>query len=122
MSVQRAARRQLVVAAALGTALFSSLFSSLAITAAQKGDDGALHTVVISGTAFKPPTLTVNVGDRIVWKNDDPFAHTVTSREGKFDSKEIAAGRSWTYRATQKGTFPYICTLHRTMKGTVIVR
>ena len=117
MSVQRAARR-LVVAAALGTILFSSLV----ITAAQKGDAGILHTVVISGTAFTPVTLTVNAGDRIVWKNDDPFAHTVTSHEGQFDSKEIAAGQSWTFRATRKGTFPYICTLHRTMKGTLIVR
>ena len=121
MSVQRAARRHLVGAAALGTILFC-LFPSLAITAARKGDDGALHTVVISGTAFRPPTLTVNVGDRIVWKNDDPFAHTVTSRDGKFDSKDIAAGGPWTYRAAQTGTFPYICTLHRTMKGTLIVR
>ena len=89
MSAPLAARRHLVVAAAFGAILIASLFSSLASTAARTGDEGTRHTVVISGTAFTPPTLTVNAGDRIVWKNDDPFAHTVTSREGKFDSKEI---------------------------------
>ena len=88
----------------------------------QKDKAGATHTVVIAGTAFKPATLMVKVGDRITWKNDDPFAHTVTSEKGRFDSKEIAAGQSWTYQATRAGELPYICTLHRTMKGTLIVQ
>ena len=90
--------------------------------AQQKGNAGTTHTVLISGTAFKPATLTVKVGDRVEWKNDDPFAHTVTSSAGHFDSKEIAAGETWSYRATQKGQFPYICTLHRTMRGTLVVQ
>jgi plastocyanin len=89
---------------------------------AQKDRAPATHTVLISGTAFKPATLTVKVGDRITWTNDDPFAHTVTSAKGRFDSKEIAAGRSWTYQVNQAGEFPYICTLHRTMKGTLVVK
>jgi plastocyanin len=79
-------------------------------------------TVAIDGTEFVPATLSVRVGDRITWVNRDPFPHTVTARNGRFDSKLIAAGASWTYRATKKGEFPYTCTLHPTMKGTVVVR
>jgi plastocyanin len=91
-------------------------------SSAQNNNKPVTHTVVITGTAFKPATLTVKAGERVVWKNDDPFAHTVTSQKGHFDSKEVAAGQSWTYEATRTGEFPYICTLHRTMKGTLIVQ
>jgi len=77
--------------------------------------------VTIDGTAYTPATLRVKTGDSIIWTNDDPFAHTVTSRAGGFDSKMIATGRSWTYRATRAGEFPYVCALHPTMKGTLIV-
>ena len=52
--------------------------------------------------------------------NKDPFPHTVTA-PGKFDSKEIAAGKTWKYKATKAGHFDYICTLHPNMKGTLVV-
>jgi plastocyanin len=77
--------------------------------------------VTIDGTRFTPDTLTVKAGDSVVWVNKDPFPHTATSRAGGFDSDEIAPGGSWTHRFRKKGEFPYICTLHRTMKATLRV-
>jgi plastocyanin len=79
------------------------------------------HTVAIETVQFVPPALTVKNGDTIVWVNKDPFPHTAVSKEGGFDSKEIAAGTSWKFTATTKGEFPYVCTLHPTMKGTLRV-
>jgi putative membrane protein len=81
----------------------------------------ANHSATIDGTAFTPPRIRVRVGEPVTWTNTDPFAHTVTSRSGGFDSKTIASGASWTYRATRAGEFPYVCTLHPTMRGTLIV-
>ena len=80
------------------------------------------HPVVIEAVAFKPMDITVGAGDTIVWTNEDPFPHTVTSNDAAFDSKQIAAGGSWTFRARKKGDYPYVCTLHPTMSGTVHVR
>jgi plastocyanin len=82
----------------------------------------ATHTVTMEAVAFQPAVLTVNVGDKVVWSNQDPFPHTVTSKAVAFDSKAIASGKAWTYRATKKGDFPYVCTLHPTMSGTIHVR
>lgn len=79
------------------------------------------HTVIIESSQFKPAVLTVHVGDKIVWVNKDFFPHTATSK-GHFDSGEIAEGKSWTYVARAKGTFPYICTIHPDMKGTLRVQ
>ncbi len=79
-------------------------------------------SVSIEGLKFLPATLTVKQGDTVIWKNADLFAHNVTAETGAFASGEIAPNGSWKYTAKKKGTFPYICTLHPTMKGTLIVK
>ena len=38
------------------------------------------HRVVIRGLKYQPETLVVRRGDAVVWVNDDPMPHTVTSR------------------------------------------
>jgi plastocyanin len=79
------------------------------------------YTVAIDGVAFAPATLTVKVGETVVWVNRDPFPHTVTSQAGGFDSHDIAPGQSWRYTPTKAGVFPYLCTLHPTMHATLTV-
>jgi plastocyanin len=78
------------------------------------------HQIVIEGLQYVPETLNVKRGDIVVWVNKDPFPHTVTAA-GAFDSKSIAAEKSWRFAASRAGTFAYICTLHSNMKGTLEV-
>jgi len=80
------------------------------------------HTVTIDATSYSPKTLTVRVGDTIVWVNEDLFPHTVTAKTGRFDSGDIAAGESWTYTVKAEGMFGYFCIYHTTMKGTLRIR
>jgi len=75
----------------------------------------------MEATGYAPQTLTVHRGDRVRWVNKDPSPHTVTSRAGGFDSHSIPPDKSWTYVVRKTGTFPYICTLHPTMTGTLVV-
>ncbi|HEY3786099.1 MAG TPA: cupredoxin family copper-binding protein [Steroidobacteraceae bacterium] len=82
----------------------------------------ATRTVMIQNLQFSPQTLTVHRGDHIVWVNKDLFPHTVTAAAKEFDSQSIAANASWTYVAKKSGTFPYSCTFHSTMKGTLVVQ
>ena len=82
----------------------------------------AVHTVRIEAMQFAPASLEVRAGDRIVWKNADPFPHTATSVDRTFDSGNMAAEKTWTWTAKQKGVYPYICTLHPGMKGVVTVK
>lgn len=79
------------------------------------------HTVAIDGVTFVPATLAVKVGETVVWVNQDPFPHTVTSQTGGFDSHAMAPGQSWSYTPTKAGVFPYLCTLHPTMHATLTV-
>ncbi|OWW21846.1 cupredoxin domain-containing protein [Noviherbaspirillum denitrificans] len=83
----------------------------------------AEHTVVIEGMQFAPATLEVRPGDTVIWKNKDPYPHTATAVGGSgFDSGEIKPDRSWKFVAKKAGTFPYECTLHKTMTGKLVVK
>ena len=81
----------------------------------------AVHTVTIEGMRFAPQTLTVRAGDTVVWVNRDMFPHTATATGGVFDSKDIAAGGSWSHRLAAAGEFPYLCSLHPPMKALIRV-
>jgi plastocyanin len=80
------------------------------------------HTVTIDASSFKPETLTIAVGDSVVWTNRDIIPHTATSKAAGFDSGRLDEGKSWKFTATKKGQFPYICSYHPTMTGEVRVR
>lgn len=103
-------------------ALAVLLAASLALLTPRGEAAGAtVHTVQIDGFAFKPSTLTVKQGDTVVWHNDDPVPHTVTSKSGGFDSGSIAAGATYRLVPKKKGRFDYSCTFHPIMKGVLVV-
>jgi plastocyanin len=94
---------------------------ALATAAAVAGP--ATHRVRIEGMQFNPPALTVAPGDRVVWENADLVPHTATAADGQaFDSGAIAPGAAWSLVPRASGRFAYVCTLHPTMKATLIVQ
>jgi plastocyanin len=95
--------------------------SACALVAAPSWAATRTHTVTIDGTSFSPETISVKRGDRVVWRNKDPFPHTATAGSKAFDSGSIGAGKSWTYVASKPGTFEYVCTFHPNMKAKLIV-
>jgi plastocyanin len=107
-------RRISVVAAAAAALAFVAGVAAAPILAADK-------SVSISGFAFHPQTVSVNVGDTVTWTNNDGVGHTATS-SGDFDTGTIPAGGSKSVTFGSAGTFSYICTIHSAMRGTVIVR
>ena len=88
--------------------------------ASQAPATAATRTIEIDAMAFAPPSVTVRRGDTVVWVNRDLVPHTATA--GKvFDSGAIAPGRSWTTIAKTPGRHDYVCTLHPTMRASLLV-
>ena len=59
----------------------------------------------------------------MVWVNNDLTPHTVTSQTGtELNSGSIEPGASWSHKFDQPETFPYYCTFHTEMKGTITVK
>lgn len=80
-----------------------------------------VHTVLIEGMQFKPPSLLVKRGDTIVWKNADLVPHTVTASDKSFDSEPIEASGTWSLHVQTPGEITYVCTIHPLMKGKIAV-
>ena len=92
-----------------------------ALAAGCSGREPRHHRVEIRAMKFAPAELTVSRGDVIEWVNLDAFPHTATAA-GSFDSASIATQGTWQYTADQAGSFAYVCTMHPTMAGTLVVK
>jgi plastocyanin len=81
-------------------------------------------TISISIKSFKftPADVTINVGDTIVWTNEDSVPHTVESSDGTLRSDQLDKSDSFSYKFTKSGKYSYICGIHPSMKGSVTVQ
>lgn len=118
MSKARIAR---VLALTVFCAAAAAWMKSSGIAAAAEAPPAQrVHVVRISRSAFSPASLTVNAGDTIEWRNEDVVPHTATGKG--FDSGRMNTGKTWRFKTRARGSFPYICTYHPSMRGNVTVR
>jgi plastocyanin len=78
--------------------------------------------VSIHNFAFGPARLEVSRGTRLIWTNTDSDPHTVTSDKGLWASDALDTGNQFARVFKQAGTFPYHCSIHPFMHGTIIVK
>jgi plastocyanin len=79
-------------------------------------------TISISNFTFDTPA-SVPAGATIAVKNSDPAEHSVTADSGNTFSVDIEAGETATFTApSQPGTYPYHCSYHPAMHGTLVVK
>lgn len=77
---------------------------------------------VNAGLSYSPNPANARVGQRVVWRNADTMPHTATATAGSFDTGLLAPGASSApFSMATAGSFPYLCTLHPGMVGTLIV-
>jgi collagen type VII alpha len=74
-----------------------------------------------SSYAFSPRTISVKVGNTVIWDNRSSASegHTVTG-DG-LDSGTLKQGDDYSFKFRKSGTFKYLCEFHPSMKGTVNV-
>ncbi|HXS14682.1 MAG TPA: cupredoxin family copper-binding protein [Candidatus Saccharimonadales bacterium] len=80
------------------------------------------NAVTIQNFAFSPATLTVKVGDKVTWTNQDSAGHSATADDGSFDTGVLPQGQSGSITFNKAGTYTYHCSVHPMMKGTIIVQ
>lgn len=79
--------------------------------------------ITIANMAFSPSQITVNKGDTVTWTNNDSMAHTVTSDTGsELDSGDIQPGSTYSHTFNTAGSFQYHCSIHPSMRGTIVVK
>ena len=119
-----------------------SLFALLALVPAAFADHPTATVSMPEGsgvpgcqetdTCFVPSEVSVDVGGSVTWTNDDSLLHFVTAGEVRgdttgydypngFESPLMNPGESYTVEDLKEGTYPYFCTVHPWMVGTLYV-
>jgi len=78
--------------------------------------------VKIDNFSFGPQSITVPAGTKVTWKNRDDIPHTVVSTDGAFKSRVLDTDESFSFTFDKPGTYPYFCSVHPKMTGTVVVQ
>ncbi len=80
------------------------------------------YNIEISNFVFSPSSLTIKKGDTVIWTNKDLMSHTITSDSGsELESARFGRAETYSHTFNTAGTFSYHCSVHSTMKGTIIV-
>ena len=77
--------------------------------------------VSIAGFAFDPADLTVNVGDTVIWTNNDDTSHGTASDTGIWSSGLFPMGQTFSFTFNSPGAFPYHCPRHSFMTANITV-
>lgn len=95
--------------------------ASASTPAASSG--GGEVKIAMKNIAFSPDNVTVKVGQKITWTDEEPVEHNVVAQSGAtFESEIFGEGKSYSFTPKTAGTIKYECTLHPGMDGTITVQ
>jgi len=114
-------RYPLLLAAVLLAAACGDAGTETTTTSASTTTGGNQYQVVMESFAFTPAELTVPVGATVTWTNLHGANHNVVADDGTFESSLFGTGETYSFTFTEAGEYPYICTIHPSMQGTIIV-
>ena len=77
--------------------------------------------VTIDNFVFSPERVIVKVGATVTWTNHDDIPHTVAAKDRAFKSKVMDTDESFSFTFSTPGEYPYFCSLHPHMTGTIVV-
>ena len=92
---------------------------------APSGGDSAATApgaVKVVDYTFTPAEVNIRAGEAVTWTFADEAGHDVTASSGAFVSEVLANGATYSFTFPEAGSFDYFCSIHPTMKGTVVVQ
>lgn len=78
------------------------------------------NQIIINNFAFNPSEITVKTGEMVIWINADSTKHTIAGIST--DAILLEPNEIFGTSFDAPGTYNYHCSVHPSMKGTVIVK
>ena len=107
------------------TSSASATSSAQATGSSASQNTGSTDTIVIKNFMFSPNSLTVAPGAVVTVRNEDSVTHTLTDEtdQNTFNTGPVGPNQTKTFKAPDKaGSYPFFCTIHQYMTGTLVVR
>ena len=99
----------------------SAAASPAASAAASQAAAAGASAITIQNFAFAPASLTVKAGTTVTWTNNDSPTHSVKWADGAAGSSPLTTGSSYTRTFATPRTYAYVCGIHASMHGTIVV-
>jgi plastocyanin len=116
-------RKTVWIVSLLTTVMVAALLLSAASPASSaKAPQPTSAEVKVDNFSFGPMSLTVAVGTTVTWTNRDDIPHTVVSTDKVFKSKVLDTDEKFSFTFDKAGTYPYFCSIHPKMTGSVVVQ
>jgi plastocyanin len=112
----------LLVAACGSGSTVTTAATGGATTTVTNATGGDVIQVIMTNRSYDPATVTIKVGDTVTWVNQDQPQHDVVADNGEFKSQLFDLGQTFSFTFTAAGTYPYHCSIHPGMTGTVTVQ
>ena len=116
-------RKSVCIAGLLATVMVATLLLSAGSPGSSANTaEPASAEVKVDNFSFGPATLTVAVGTTVTWTNRDDIPHTIVSTDKVFKSKVLDTDEKFSFTFDKSGTYPYFCSIHPKMTGSVVVQ
>lgn len=81
-----------------------------------------VHDVGIRNFVYHPASLSIRVGETVRWTNFDPAPHDAIPYTGSWKTPLLKVNESASQIFSAPGIYPYYCSVHPAMRGTVEVK
>jgi plastocyanin len=116
-------RKSMCIVCLFATVMVAALqLSAASPGSSAKAPQPASAEVKVDNFSFGPATLTVAVGTTVTWTNRDDIPHTIVSTDKVFKSKVLDTDERFSFTFSKAGTYPYFCSIHPKMTGSVVVQ
>jgi plastocyanin len=78
--------------------------------------------VAINGFKFGPDTVTVSAKAPITWTNNDGAPHQIVVASKNLKTPVLQKGNSGQLSIAEAGSYDYVCGIHPSMKGKIVVK
>jgi plastocyanin len=109
-----------MITRAVGAAVLAAGLA-LVPTAPGSAQAGGGATVNVVNMRFSAATVTVPIGGAVTWLFQDSVPHDSESTQGFWSSGTQSRGDTFAHTFGSSGAYPYLCTIHPSMRGVVNV-
>jgi len=106
----------------IATILLFGYINNTPAAYAQAKQERSTAEVKLDNFSFGPAVTKVSAGTTVTWINRDDIPHTVASTDKAFKSKVMDTDEKFSYTFLKAGTYPYFCSIHPKMTGSVEVQ